>query len=57
MMGSKVILPRRLQSPLPDAAYESWISSLKQPATSSRTGRIDDLKFWGGKVRYLACSV
>lgn len=28
MMGSKVILRRRLQPPLPDAACESWISSL-----------------------------
>lgn len=52
MMGSKVILPRRLQPPLPGAACESWISSLKQPATSSRTGWIDNWKFWVGKVRY-----
>lgn len=58
-MGSKVILPRRLQSPL-GAACESWISSLKQPATSSRSGWIDNLKFWVGEVRYgiwLAVSV
>lgn len=50
MIGSKVILPRCLQPPL-GAACESWISSLKQPATSSRTGGIDNLKFWVGEVR------
>lgn len=50
MMGSKVILRRCLQSPFPDAACESWDLESEQPATSSRTGWIDNLKFWVGKV-------